>query len=76
MSTLYLGNVPDDPDDVVDRLKSMAVREGLSVSAMAVRELSESSHRADNAALRESLPDIEIPVSETLAALDEALSAR
>ena len=73
MGTLYLRNVPDD---VVDRLKSLAEREGLSVSDMAVRELAESSRRADNAALLASLPDIETPAREVLAALDEARSKR
>lgn len=69
MSTLYLRNVPDD---VLARLKRLAVQEGLSVSAMAVRELAESTRRADNAALLGVLPDLDVPASEVLAALDEA----
>ena len=73
MGTLHLRDVPDD---VVDRLKSLAAREGLSVSAMAVRELAESSRRADNAALLASLPDLDASASEVLAALDEARSER
>ena len=71
MRTLYLRNVPDD---VLDRLKLLAVREGLSVSAMAVRELAESTRRADNAALLGDLPDLEVSISEVLAALGEARS--
>lgn len=69
MSTLYLRNVPDD---VLARLKRLAASEGLSVSAMALRELAESTRRADNAALLAALPDLDIPTSEVLAALDEA----
>jgi plasmid stability protein len=48
MRTLYLRNVPDE---VGERLERMAAREGLSVSALAVRELSVASRRADNPAL-------------------------
>ena len=69
MSTLYLRNVPDN---VLDRLKLLAVREGLSVSAMAVRELAESTRRADNAALLGDLPDLDVSIAEVLSALDEA----
>lgn len=69
MRTLYLRNVPDD---VLDRLKLLAARESLSVSAMAVRELAESTRRADNAALLRDLPDLELSISEVVAALDEA----
>lgn len=60
------------PDDVLARLKRLAVQEGLSVSAMAVRELAESTRRADNAALLGALPDLDVPASEVLAALDGA----
>ncbi|MGH9030645.1 MAG: MobF family relaxase, partial [Acidimicrobiia bacterium] len=38
------------PDDVGRRLRALAAREGLSVSAFAVRELAEIARRADNAA--------------------------
>ena len=73
MSTLYLRSVPDD---VLVRLKRLAVREGLSVSAMAVRELAESTRRADNAALLGALPDLDVPASEVVTALDEARAER
>lgn len=69
MSTLYLRNVPDE---VVDRLKLLAESEGLSVSAMAVRELTESTRRARNKSLLASLPDLNVPASDVLSALDEA----
>ena len=69
MNTLYLRRVPDD---VLDRLRLLAAKEGLSVSAMAVRELAASTRRADNAALLRDLPDLEISISEVVAALDEA----
>ena len=57
MKTLYLRNVPDD---VVERLERLARRESSSVSAVAVRELSESSLRVDNPALLGALPDLQI----------------
>jgi plasmid stability protein len=55
MKTLYLRNVPDE---VAQRLESLAAREGLSVSAFAVRALSEIARRADNPALLAGLPDL------------------
>ena len=68
MKTLYLRNVPED---VVDRLKLLAEREGLSVSSMAVRELAASTRRALNPALLGDLPDLGIEADEVLAVLDE-----
>jgi len=57
VKTLYLRNVPDD---VVERLERLARRESSSVSAVAVRELTESSLRVDNPALLGALPDLEV----------------
>jgi hypothetical protein len=57
VKTLYLRNVPDD---VVERLERLARRESTSVSAIAVRELTESSLRVDNPALLGELPDLQI----------------
>ena len=57
MKTLYLRNVPDD---VVERLERLARRESSSVSAVAVRELAESSLRVNNPALLGALPDLQI----------------
>ena len=57
MKTLYLRNVPDA---VVERLERLARRESSSVSAIAVRELTESSLRVDNPALLGALPDLQI----------------
>ena len=54
MRTLYLRNVPDE---VVARLERLAAREGMSVSAVALRELAEASRRADNPRLLAALPD-------------------
>ncbi|HEY6813031.1 MAG TPA: hypothetical protein VI074_10085 [Propionibacteriaceae bacterium] len=73
MRTLYLRNVPDD---VVDRLERMAKRQGISVNAVAIRELAEASRRIDNAALLESLPDYNVPMSEILGELDRARAER
>src|SRR5258707_2779778 len=55
MRTLYLRNVPDD---VVRRLERLAERDATSVGAVAVRELSEVSRRADNPALLRTPPDL------------------
>ena len=73
MKTLYLRNVPDD---VSERLASLAAREGLSVSSFALRELTESSRRADNAALLGELADLDVPVADVIAGLEAGRSAR
>jgi hypothetical protein len=73
MRTLYLRNVPDE---VVDRLERMAKREGISVNAVAIRELAEVSRRIDNVALLECLPDYNVPMSEILEELDRARTER
>ena len=59
MRTLYLRNVPND---VVRRLQRLADRDGTSVGAVAVRELSDVSRRADNPALIGALPDLRVDV--------------
>jgi plasmid stability protein len=73
MRTLYLRNVPDA---VVERLERLAAREGTSVSALAVRELSEVSRRADNAALLDALPDLAIDPSWVADGLDAERTSR
>jgi plasmid stability protein len=64
MRTLYLRNVPDE---VVERLERLAARDGMSVAAVAVRELREASLRADNPALLHSLPDLGVDPSSIVA---------
>lgn len=73
MKTLYLRNVPDG---VSERLAALAAREGLSVSAFAVRELSEAARRADAPALLGELPDAGVSVADVVGDLDSARSAR
>lgn len=73
MKTLYLRNVPDE---VTERLATLAAREGMSLTAFAVRELTESSRRADNAALLAALPDLRVPAAEVVAGIGEARAAR
>jgi hypothetical protein len=73
LRTLYLRNVPDE---VVDRLERMAKRQGISVNAVAIGELAEASRQIDNAALLESLPDYNVPMSEILSELDRARAER
>lgn len=67
MRTLYLRNVPDD---VVDRLETLASAEGVSVSAMAIRELSHATMRAHNRRLLDSLPDLGFPTGTIVEILD------
>ena len=66
MRTLYLRNVPDP---VAQRLELLASREGLSLSALAVRELSRLAAVADNAALLNALPDQPVETADVLAEL-------
>jgi hypothetical protein len=61
---------------VVERLRRLAAREGTSVNAVAVRELSESSKRADNPALLASLPDLGVDAGDIVAHLDEERAGR
>jgi plasmid stability protein len=67
MATLYLRNVPEV---VLERLQRLAAREGASVSAIAVRELAESSKRADNPALLGALPDLAVDAEHIVADLE------
>jgi plasmid stability protein len=67
MATLYLRNVPEV---VVERLQRLAARDGASVNAVAVRELTESSKRADNPALLGALPDLAVDTARIVADLE------
>ena len=67
MRTLYLRNVPEE---VVERLERLAARDATSVGAVAVRELSEVSRRADNPALLGTLPDLDVETATILADMD------
>ncbi len=73
MRTLYLRNVPDE---VVRRLERLAQRDATSVGAVAVRELSEVSRRADNPGLLDTLPDLDIEPAAILAAIDDERASR
>ena len=73
MRTLYLRNVPDE---VVERLERLAARQGMSVSALALRELSEASRRADNPRLLGALPDRGIASSDIVEGVDAERPAR
>lgn len=64
------------PDDVSRRLAELARREGLSVSAFAVRELSEVACRAENPALLAGLPDFGIPADDVVADVEAGRAAR
>lgn len=73
MRTLYLRNVPDE---VVEGLERLARKERMSLSAFAVRELSETSARADNARLLAELPVIDVERVEILRIIDEGRASR
>jgi plasmid stability protein len=73
MRTLYLRNVPDE---VVARLERLAAREGTSVSAVALRELTDASRRADNPRLLAALPDHGIAPADIVDDLDAERAAR
>jgi hypothetical protein len=73
MRTLYLRNVADE---VGERLEALAAREGISLSAFAVRELTEVARRADNPALLGDLPDLRIDAEEVVGDLEAGRAAR
>lgn len=73
MKTLYLRNVPDE---VVGRLQRLAEADATSVGAVAVRELTEVSRRADNPALLGMLPDLSVDVTTIVEDLDSERSGR
>lgn len=67
MRTLYLRNVPND---VADRLARMAEASGMSVNALAVRELAVASRRVDNARLLAGLGDRPVDIDGLMDDLD------
>ena len=73
MRTLYLRNVPDE---VVQRLERLAARDATSVSAVAVRELTEVSRRADNPELLGLLPDLDVDTATLVQDLDDDRTRR
>lgn len=73
MKTLYLRNVPEE---VVQRLQRLAAADGTSVGAVAVRELTEVSRRADNPALLGKLPDLSVDVTTVVDDLDSERASR
>jgi plasmid stability protein len=73
MRTLYIRNVPDG---VAERLERMAARGGVSLNALAVRELTEVARRADNHALLADLPDLGVGIEEIVADLETGRNER
>ena len=73
MRSLYVRNVPEE---VSERLAKLAAREGLSVSAFAVRELAVIARRADNPALLGDLPDLGVDAGAVVAVLAAGRPAR
>lgn len=68
MRTLYVRNVPDD---VAERLEALARAEGISMNALAVRELTEIVYRSmkDNATLLADLPSHKLPADRIVSAV-------
>jgi plasmid stability protein len=62
--TLYIRNVPDE---VAERIERLASRDGMSVNAFVVRELTEAARRAENAALLAGLPDFGVTPADAAA---------
>jgi hypothetical protein len=73
MKTLYLRTVPEE---VVRSLQRLADRDGTSVGAVAVRELSDVSRRADNPALVGELPDLGIDVADIVGGVEQERANR
>jgi len=73
MKTLYLRNVPDE---VVQRLQRLAEADATSVGAVAVRELTEISRRADNPALLGSLANLTVDAAAIVDDLDSERASR
>ena len=73
MRTLYLRNVPDE---VVERLERLADRDKMSVSAVAIRELTEASRGVDNPALLGALPDLHITTHDLVSGIDTERAGR
>ncbi len=64
------------PDEVAERLESLAAREGVSVSAFAVRELACIALRADNPSLLAALPDLGVDARRVVDDLGAGRSGR
>ena len=73
MSTLYLRNVPAE---VAAQLAVLAQRNGMSVSAFAVRELAHVARRANNTDLLADLPDLGITPETVVDAIAESRPER
>ena len=73
MRTLYIRHVPDE---VAARLEKLAAQAGLPLSTFALRELTESARRADNAELLNALPSLPIERASILEALAESRAER
>lgn len=66
MRTLHLRNVRDE---VMDRLERLARAAGISVEAVAIRELDTATHRVDNASLVATLPHLGLSASAIVGAV-------
>jgi hypothetical protein len=68
MKTLYLRNVPDE---LVDDLQALAERDGMSVNALAVRELHDASRRVRNRRLLDGFEVVRLDWNDLVVGLDD-----
>ena len=64
------------PDEVVERLEQLAVREGSSVNAVVLKELASAARRTRNAEMFDSLPSLDVSAEDTVRAVDEGRAGR
>jgi plasmid stability protein len=77
MSTLYIRNLPEH---VTAKLQELAKREGMSVNALAVRELTQVARAMDNATLLDRLhrafPKTDVTIDDIVNAIHEGRADR
>ena len=73
MRTLYIRNVPDE---VAERLERMAARRGVSLNALAVRELTEVGRARGQLRAARGPPDLDVRVEEIVAELESGRNER
>ena len=72
-ATLYLRNVPDE---VIERLHTLAAQTGASISATAIAELASATMRAANADVLAALPDVRVSAEQIIVDLEGSRSER
>lgn len=73
MKTIYVRNVPDE---VYARLDELATRSGMSMNAVVLHELTDSSRRVVNGVLLDGLPDLHLSTESILDAIADGRAER